>query len=211
MRGLKTMHLLLAFCAVGMLSGAFVSESASRASHTSRASHEESPAVGNALAIGPPVSPPSAAWVIMPEGGKNAYIGIHGGTMPVSLLTASDGQSMLTLVGRTGNDFLALLRNTSLHQPSGIPYGGNAPERNATVLMADTAIGSVPVFYHTGMGFARVDLHEQQWLPFGLSEKPLRLEGQVERILPAVSSGKSKKHRRFQWQQRIARPVIATR
>lgn len=50
------------------------------------------------------------AWVTMPAGGKPAYIGIHGGTVPVSLLTARGGSAMVALVGETGSDFLRMLR-----------------------------------------------------------------------------------------------------
>lgn len=49
-------------------------------------------------------------WVRMPAGAKAAYMGIHGGTMPVSLLVAADGSSLLAFAGRTGNDFLDALR-----------------------------------------------------------------------------------------------------
>ena len=40
----------------------------------------------------------------MPAGAKTTYIGIHGGTVPVSLLTAGDGSPMIALVGLTGSD-----------------------------------------------------------------------------------------------------------
>lgn len=160
---------------------------------------------------------PASPWVSMPAGAKYAYIGIHGGTVPVSLLAASDGQSMVTFVGRTGNDFLSLLRAVTLQRPGGVPEHANQPERNATILMADTAIGNVPVFYHTGMGFARIDLDTERWLPFGLSEKPLGLEGQAGRTLPQTGAqtaqtaqNKHKKYRRVQWQQRLQRPVLAS-
>lgn len=160
------------------------------------------------------VSSSASPWVSMPAGAKYAYIGIHGGTVPVSLLTSSDGQAMVTLVGRTGNDFLSLLRTVTLHGSGSIPEHANPPERNATILMADTAIGNVPVFYHTGMGFARMDLDTGQWLPFGLSEKPLSLEGQAGRTLPQAMSqtgqGKHKKYRRIQWQLSSQRPVLAS-
>ncbi|MCL1985849.1 MAG: hypothetical protein FWG59_05315, partial [Betaproteobacteria bacterium] len=49
-------------------------------------------------------------WVYMPAGARAAYIGIHGGTVPVSLLTSRDGTHMVALVGQTGNDFLQTLK-----------------------------------------------------------------------------------------------------
>ena len=57
-------------------------------------------------------------WVIMPAGARPTYMGIHGGTMPVSLLVSGDGSSLLTFVGRTGNDFLDVLRRTDVRMPS---------------------------------------------------------------------------------------------
>ena len=50
-------------------------------------------------------------WGEMPAGARTAYIGIHGGTVPVSLLTAGDGSPMIAQVGLTGSDFLNFLRS----------------------------------------------------------------------------------------------------
>ena len=123
-------------------------------------------------------------WVIMPAGARPTYMGIHGGTMPVSLLVSGDGSSLLTFVGRTGNDFLDVLR-TDVRMPSllnataardaadgGLLTGG-------TVLMAGSAASSMPVIYLTGEGFARAAPSPDQLQPFGLSDKPLSIEGQV--------------------------------
>ena len=111
-------------------------------------------------------------------------MGIHGGTMPVSLLVSGDGSSLLTFVGRTGNDFLDVLRRTDVRMPSllnataardaadgGLLSGG-------TVLMAGSAASSMPVIYLTGEGFARA-APSPITVPFGLSDKPLSIEGQV--------------------------------
>ena len=124
-------------------------------------------------------------WVIMPAGARPTYMGIHGGTMPVSLLVSGDGSSLLTFVGRTGNDFLDVLRRTDVRMPSllnataardaadgGLLTGG-------TVLMAGSAASSMPVIYLTGEGFARAAPSPDQLQPFGLSDKPLSIEGQV--------------------------------
>ena len=53
---------------------------------------------------------PNSPWVSMPAGARKTYIGIHGGTVPVSLLTAGDGSPMIAQVGLTGSDFLHFLR-----------------------------------------------------------------------------------------------------
>lgn len=160
--------------------------------------------------MGPPAPASGSGWVDMPAGARPAYIGIHGGTVPVSLLTSKDGQSMITFVGRTGNDFLAMLHKTSIRPPveEGAVTQGN-PASNATMLMAETSIGSIPVFYATGKGFARMDL-AGDWLPFGLTEKPLLLEGQAVRP-PAIGAVKKQKIRRMWLMQRWQRPVLSSR
>ena len=132
-------------------------------------------------------------WVIMPAGARPTYMGIHGGTMPVSLLVSGDGSSLLTFVGRTGNDFLDV-RRTDVRMPSllnataardaadgGLLTGG-------TVLMAGSAASSMPVIYLTGEGFARAAPSPDQLQPFGLSDKPLSIEGQVAKKVPSVFS-----------------------
>lgn len=124
-------------------------------------------------------------WVTMPAGARAAYMGIHGGTMPVSLLVSDDGSSLLTFVGRTGNDFLEVLRRTDVRMPSLLNAtaarngAGSRPSDGGTVLMAGSAASSMPVIYLTGEGFARAAPSPGQLQPFGLSDKPLSIEGQV--------------------------------
>lgn len=178
---------------------------------------------------------PASPWVNMPAGARVTYIGIHGGTVPVSLLTDKDGTSMVTFVGQTGNDFLrillrsdtgaplpatsmepaAQLANVNLQTPQNVlpPLAGHGsaelshallPTGNATVLQAETAVGNIPVIYVTGKGFARMDLPDTQWLPFGLSEKPLQLEGQVVKPMGVT---KIKKQRRFLLPKSLKKPT----
>lgn len=202
MKGLTVFQKCLICCAVVVLWGGLLMRPA------------VTPARVKDTLIGPPAPAGlsnSEGWVAMPAGARPAYIGIHGGTVPVSLLTSSDGQSMVTFVGRTGNDFLRVLHKTDIRRPAlpGEDAHRVAPESNATVLMADTAIGNVPVFYCTGKSFARMDLAQDQWLPFGLSEKPLLLEGQAGKPVRMAAQDKDKKFRRVLWQQRLQRPVLA--
>lgn len=170
---------------------------------------------------------PASPWVNMPAGARVTYIGIHGGTVPVSLLTDKDGTSMVTFVGQTGNDFLRVLLRSDISENmpatsmepvaklkvEALPSTGqtlNGPERaitpsgNATVLQAETAVGNIPVIYVTGKGFARMDLPDTQWLPFGLSEKPLQLEGQVVKPMGVT---KIKKQRRFSLPKSLKKPT----
>ena len=151
-----------------------------------------------------------AQWVNMPAGARKTYIGVQGGTVPVSLLTAGDGSPMIARVGLTGSDFLHFLRSggkldndvvlfgimpstdpaleTSPQASSGAtrqaPMVPPLPSKNATVLLAGTAAGDVPVIYATGRTFEDMSLVPANWAPFGLTEKPLSAEGSVKVILP---------------------------
>lgn len=143
-----------------------------------------------------------SAWGEMPAGARSVYIGIHGGTVPVSLLTAGDGSPMIAQVGLTGTDFLHFMRrgtaasdDTSL-VPAALPDSGSdsglkngqtdpparLPQNKATLLLAGRSQGDVPVIYATGRNFERLSLVPTNWAPFGLTETPLSLEGEV-RIL----------------------------
>lgn len=155
---------------------------------------------------------PNSPWVSMPAGARKTYIGIHGGTVPVSLLTAGDGSPMIAQVGLTGSDFLHFLRTggkaetdtlfqditpfTEVSAPSasdqagilaaetGLPEVPTLPDKNATVLFAGTAAGDVPVIYATGRTFENMSLVLGKWAPFGLTEKALSFEGTVKVTLP---------------------------
>lgn len=139
-----------------------------------------------------PAAPATAAsteddgWTIMPAGARPTYMGIHGGTMPVSLLVYGDGSSLVTFVGRTGNDFLEILRRTDLPVPSLLnatarPVGAPLPTANGTGLMAGNAADSIPVLSLPGGILSGTALKSGLLQPFGLSDKPLSIEGQVTR------------------------------
>ncbi len=122
-------------------------------------------------------------WVRMPAGAKSAYMGIHGGTMPVSLFVGDGGSSLLAFAGRTGNDFLEVLRKIKLPLPSfgnaTKPVGAlEAQGKGQTGLFAGNATASLPVIPLSGNFFAR-----EEWLeslePFGFSATPLSIEGQA--------------------------------
>ncbi|MDR3319437.1 MAG: hypothetical protein LBS77_00355 [Desulfovibrio sp.] len=158
---------------------------------------------GPALTVASSVSGDNGSWTIMPAGARPAYMGIHGGTMPVSLLVVADGSSLLGFVGRTGNDFLDVLRNTKLTFFSSRPASKQLTEAdendisgNLTNLEGKThvfdgaSLGTASVFV-TGQGSVRLpviqinsDLADlplamEQLLPFGFSGKPLPVEGHV--------------------------------
>jgi hypothetical protein len=128
----------------------------------------------------------AADWTIMPVGARPAYMGIHGGTMPVSLLVSGDGSSLVTFVGRTGNDFLEELRKTPM--PSALnatvqrsmPVDGIPQESGDATLTAGGGTGSLPVICLSGRG-GRMSSLAEHLQPFGFSDKPLSIEGNVSK------------------------------
>lgn len=122
-------------------------------------------------------------WIEMPAGGKSSYMGINGGTMPVSLLVSDDGVSLLSFAGKTANDFLEVLREAYLPFPS---FANSARNKYAALfsrqgkpdLFAGNATTSMPVLsLEEQLGRDPELLNKLQ--PFGLSEEPLLIEGQV--------------------------------
>ena len=109
-------------------------------------------------------------WTAMPAGARSTYLGIHGGTVPVSLLVSRDGMSLVSFVGQTGNDFLELLRRADVRLPSlltsilGSSHGGS-------MLLAGRAQRSMPVLYVLGDRLAalrplgQAPVHRGQHLP----------------------------------------------
>jgi hypothetical protein len=160
----------------------------------------------------------------MPAGARSTYIGIHGGTVPVSLLTSRDGTHMVALVGETGNDFLRTLKVdpgttgalpptpsralsvSDIEEDTGVMYldlqTSAAPAlssfrlaANATLLMANTAVGAMPVIYATGHSFASLSQLYTDSLLFGISENSPLLEGSVKAPLKAAKNVKAAKRR----------------
>ena len=127
-------------------------------------------------------------WVVMPAGGRPAYMGIHGGTMPVSLLVADDGASLFTFVGRTGNDFLEALRATDMPLPSllNATMARSQAVAGGAALFAGNATSSLPVVPLTAESFAALAEQPGALQPFGLSDEPLSIEGRAAR--PATLS-----------------------
>ena len=139
-------------------------------------------------------------WVRMPAGARPTYMGIHGGTMPVSLLVSDDGSSLLTFVGRTGNDFIEVLHRTEFQMPSFLKRAAqnstqDALEQGRTILQAGDKKTSMPVIYITGLGFLRSTVDDAELLPFGFSEKPVSIEGRVR--MPDAATPKRKEYRLF--------------
>lgn len=129
-------------------------------------------------AVFSPAAQAAEDWVFMPAGAKSSYMGIHGGTMPVSLLVSDDGESLLTFVGSTGNDFLEALRGLRLRLPS----FGNATVASPSLagvqtgLFAGNATSTLPVFAISGDSLVNLG---QELEPFGLSREPISIEGNV--------------------------------
>lgn len=116
-------------------------------------------------------------WTVMPAGARPSYMGIHGGTMPVSLLVADDGSSLVSFVGRTGNDFINVIKKAQTPLPS---FGNGTlsigMRSKGSQLFAGNATASLPVVSIADDALAGLERHLQ---PFGLSEVPLSIEGKV--------------------------------
>ena len=86
--------------------------------------------------------------------------------------------SLVSFVGQTGNDFLELLRRADVRLPSlltsilGSSHGGS-------MLLAGRAQRSMPVLYVLGDRLAAMPQGLQGLQPFGLSDKPLSIEGNI--------------------------------
>lgn len=134
------------------------------------------------LSLPTPLLAAANDWQLMPEGARPTYIGIHGGTVPVSLLVSQDGSSLVSFVGRTGNDFLEILHRNDVRMPSLL---NNATGRvssghpAATVLLAGHDDRRIMVIYIVGDGATRTAVPMSELEPFGLSRKPLSVEGLV--------------------------------
>lgn len=74
-------------------------------------------------------------WLTLEEGTRPAYVGIQGGTAPISLMQSPDG-AVHSLTGNTGNDFAQILRN---------PTGGNATSKKAPSVGGGSQAPSAPV------------------------------------------------------------------
>ncbi|MDR1686324.1 MAG: hypothetical protein LBR82_07800 [Desulfovibrio sp.] len=101
--------------------------------------------VGNGHTNGKEHTAADDGWVRMEQGSRPAYVGIHGGTAPLSLLRSPEGD-IFALTGNTGNDFSRILRNDIA--------------RNATKLSADAAAATFS------------PLQDENLRPFGLSNPP---------------------------------------
>lgn len=122
----------------------------------------------------------SEPWSFMPAGAKQSYMGIHGGTMPVSLLVSADGASLLSFVGRTGDDFIEALRKARLPVPSfsNATSSGKPHAKGGAALFAGNATATLPVFAFSGsiLPSSSFSAHLE---PFGLSREPASIEGEV--------------------------------
>lgn len=117
--------------------------------------------------------------------------------MPVSLLVSDDGESLLTFVGRTGNDFLEILHRTEFQLPSLLKktaQNATRPSKSQTVLHAGDTNVNMPVLVITDLGYLQKTLAPQALMPFGFSEKPVKIEGRAQfpKALP-----KTKRYRLF--------------
>ena len=66
-------------------------------------------------------------WVKVESGSRQAYVGIHGGTAPLSLMHSTDGV-LFAFTGRTGNDFMQVLKGGNASRVAAQPPPRNNAE-----------------------------------------------------------------------------------
>ncbi len=69
---------------------------------------------------------PHDGWIKLESGSRQAYVGIHGGTAPLSLMRSSDGV-LFAYTGQTGNDFLHVLKGGNASRQAADHSGQNGP------------------------------------------------------------------------------------
>lgn len=74
-------------------------------------------------------------WVKMEPGGRQAYVGIHGGTAPLTLVCSTDGM-LFAFTGQTGSDFTQVLRGGNASRTSA--NGTHKSGQNASGAVANT-------------------------------------------------------------------------
>lgn len=137
-------------------------------------------------------------WVSMPSGARTAFFGIHGGTVPVSLLVTSTGTSLVSFVGETGNDFLALLRKAEMRFPSFFfssrdndqALSGQKADIRA-ILCRNTEF-CLPVISLSDDSVFKMTATPGLLQPFGFSDSTKNIEGDVS--MPSSDQGRLRYH-----------------
>ncbi len=63
-------------------------------------------------------------WVSLPESDRSSFVGIHGGTAPVSVMGNEISPAEETITGRTGDDFVQLLEGDDVNSAAQADIGG---------------------------------------------------------------------------------------
>lgn len=113
-------------------------------------------------------------WITMPEGNRATFVGIHGGTVPITIFSSEDGK-MIALPGNSGKDFLNILRGVASSDISG-------SESGAFVLQG--AQTDKPSRMNAFDWSRKADGVTGQWIPLGLKpESPRdRLRAEAKRL-----------------------------
>lgn len=106
-------------------------------------------------AVADPEADEADEWVSLPESGRAAFAGVHGGTAPVSVLSSEKNPVKAAVPGRGGQDFIAAIQ------------GEDSPEENSDLVpfgLADT-----PALQDGNTHLARLDQERQNARPRGAS------------------------------------------
>ena len=72
-------------------------------------------------------------WIVIEQGTRPVYAGIHGGTVPLTVLRASNG-ALFALAGETGSDFMNVLRGNTTGTGRGAAAQATLQEEKAAEL-----------------------------------------------------------------------------
>lgn len=113
-------------------------------------------------------------WITMPEGSRATFVGIHGGTVPITIFSSEDGK-VVALPGNSGKDFLNILRGVASSKI-------NDSESNTLVLRG--ARLEKPSRMESFDWSHKTDGVTGQWVPVGLNpESPRdRLRAEAKRL-----------------------------
>ena len=92
-------------------------------------------------------------WTSMPEGGKAAFVGVQGGTVPASVYYNEDGSELTTQAGLGSNDFLEAVQGEAgaLSAENLIPFGV-LEEVSASGNLASRGVNELPRILPQGVG-----------------------------------------------------------
>ncbi len=114
-------------------------------------------------------------WVCMPEGGKPAFVGVQGGTVPATVFYSGDKKETTAQAGLGSNDFLEAVQGgkETLTAENLIPFGFKEEARNPGNNVAVNTPAALPRVLPSGI----TKIYEQ-----GFTGDELRVNEELSRM-----------------------------